>query len=652
MKLIAPGGIDILPRARKTRAVLACLCLAEGEPVLRSRLIGLLWDRSGEAQARMSLRHALSELKQSVNDRAPDLIEIDREAVHLNMSACWVDVFTGPEPSERLLEDLDGITPAFDQWLASERARFEDRIRTKLEQELDRLSKENSPPQLRAAAARKLISFEPTHEGAVRALMAAFVQLGDRPQAIREYERCRTALRSMLDMTPSKETVALYEAVRLLSSSQATGLPKPAAVVLDNNKDSGGVLLKALPLVAAPVHEPSIAVLPFRTMSADAAHDYAADGLVEDLIEVLSRVPNLFVISRLSTLAFKGQDRLPQEIGTVLGVQYVLSGSMRVMGERLRLTVELTDTSSGTGLWSSRLDEKSFDLFEVQHRLADAIVRRVAPYLHAAELKRVRSKRPDHLGAYDLFLRAQENMHNSSRDIFETSEQLFDQALRLEPAYATALAWRAYWHVLRVGQGWSCNPEEDTRKAKEFARLAVDADGLEPMALAVQGHIDSYLHKKFDAAFRGFEAALRINPNAAPAWLWSAAANAWIGKGACAVEQVNRAISLSPYDPLIYAYSMIASIAYLVDGQTDRAIECAIRSISENGTYTSAHRILVIALEIAGRHSDAELAAYDLKKLEPSLTVERFRRRYPGSDSAHAAVFCDALAKAGIPMQD
>ena len=154
------------------------------------------------------------------------------------------------------------------------------------------------------------------------------------------------------------------------------------------------------------------------------------------------------------------------------------------------------------------------------------------------------------------------------------------------------------------------------------------------MALAVQGHIDSYLHKKLDLAFQRFEAARRINPNAAPAWLWSAAANAWMGNGAAAVEQVNRAIALSPYDPLSYAYSMIAAIAYLVDGQHDRAIECAIRSISENGTYTSAHRILVIALEIAGRHSDAQLAAYDLLRLEPNLTVERFKQRYPGSGSA------------------
>ena len=183
---------------------------------------------------------------------------------------------------------------------------------------------------------------------------------------------------------------------------------------------------------------------------------------------MLSRVPNFFVISRLSALAFRNHDYTPQEIGELLGVQYVVSGSMRVLGERLRLTVELTDSRTGTALWSSRLDERFFDFLEVQDRLADAIVRRLAPYLRAAELKRTRIKRPEALGAYDLFLRAQENMHNSSREVFDSSEELFAEAISRAPGYATALAWRAYWHVLRVGQGWSPDPTQDTAQGRAF----------------------------------------------------------------------------------------------------------------------------------------------------------------------------------------
>jgi adenylate cyclase len=230
------------------------------------------------------------------------------------------------------------------------------------------------------------------------------------------------------------------------------------------------------------------------------------------------------------------------------------------------------------------------------------------------------------------------------------SEALFDAAIAKDPHYAAALAWRAYWHVLRVGQGWSPDPADDATQADHFARTAIECNGMEPMALAVHGLVASYLYKDFDLAFRRFEAALRINANAAPAWMWSAAAHAWMGNGPRAIEEINKAMALSPYDPLMYAYNAYASIAYLVDGQYERAIECALRSLRENRTYTAAHRLLVIALVLAGRNNEARASARRLLELEPRLTVAGFRRRYPGSDASHADLLCDALARAGIPL--
>ena len=653
MRAVAPDGEDILPRARKTCGLLAYLCLARGERVSRSRLAGVLWDRSGDPQARMSLRHALSELNTIANGRIPGLVEVERDWIRIDVSACWIDAFEVPDHSERLLEDFDGISPSFDRWLASERVRFEDRLRTALENDLNRLIEDDAGPELRAAAARRLINFEPTHESAVRSLMTAFVQMGDRAQAVREYERCRNSLQRMLDLTPSKETVALYEAMRLMSQTRGAGPARSQRAASETGRPGEqGDPVETHLNDPAHGHRPSIAVLPFQNLSTDARHEYAADGLVEDLIEAFSRIPTFFVISRLSTLAFRNRDRLPQEIGEALGVRYVLSGSMRVVGDHLRLTAELTDTGRGTALWVSKLDEQFFDLLEVQNRLAEAIVGRVAPYLHAAERKRARVKRPERLEAYDLFLRAQENMHNSSRAVFESSQHLFDKAVGLDPNYAAALAWRAYWHVLRVGQGWSPDPARDTVRAEQFARRAVDCDALEPMAFAVQGHIASYLHKDFDAAFQRFETALRINPNAAPAWLWSAATHAYRGDGPRAIEEINRAMALSPYDPLMYAYGGIAALAYLVDGQYERAVECALRSMRENSTYTTAYNLLIAALTLAGREAEAQLPVYQLLKLEPGFTVERFRRRSPVSASPYADLYCEALARAGVPLSD
>ena len=683
MRAVAPGGGDILPRGRKTRGILACLCLAQGDRVSRSRLVGLFWDRSPDPQARMSLRQALAELNATVNRHVPGLVEIGRDSVRIDIRRCWVDALVVLEASvdptadlsnlvqsysERLLEDLDGITPSFDHWLAAERTRFEDRVRKILEAELDHLIEQNARPEVRAAAARRLINFEPTHEGAARNLMSAFAQMGDRAQAIREYERCRQALLTVLDLPPSKETTAVYEAIRIESPPgvapviHGVGADSRDATAAGNQTgfSAGWKIERQNDPIGASLYDlshearrgPSIAVLPFRNLTGDPAHDFVAEGLVEDLIEALSRVPNFFVISRLSTLAFRNQDRHPREIGNVFGVRYVLSGSVRVLGDRLRLTIELTDTQLGAALWFSKLDERFLDLFEVQDRLSEMIVRQVAPHLHAAEMNRIRVKRPDSLEAYDLFLRAQDNMHNSSRAVFETSEALFDAALAKDPHYAAALAWRAYWHVLRVGQGWSPDPANDATQADHFARSAIECNSMEPMALAVHGQVASYLYKDFDLAFRRFEAALRINANAAPAWMWSAAAHAWMGNGPLAIQEINKAMALSPYDPLMYAYNSYASIAYLVDGQYERAIECALRCLRENPTYTAAHRQLVIALVLTGRENEAQASARRLLELEPGLTVTGFRRRYPGSASSHADLFCDALARGGVPPFD
>src|SRR5207245_7005036 len=237
MRAVAPGCAEVLPRGRKIRGLLACLCLAQGDRVSRSRLVGLFWDRSPDPQARMSLRQSLSELNGIVNRHVPGLVEIGRDSVRIDIRKCWVDALAvldaSVDPtadlsnlvqpySERLLEDLDGITPSFDHWLAAERTRFEDGVRKILEAELDRLIRQNAKPEVRAAAARRLINFEPTHEGAVRNLMSAFAQMGDRPQAIREFERCRQALLTVLDLPPSKETTAVYEAIRIESPQAAS----------------------------------------------------------------------------------------------------------------------------------------------------------------------------------------------------------------------------------------------------------------------------------------------------------------------------------------------------------------------------------------------------------------------------------------------
>lgn len=398
--------------------------------------------------------------------------------------------------------------------------------------------------------------------------------------------------------------------------------------------------------------EPSVAVLPFRSLSPGSDPKLAADGLTEDLVEAVSRAPGVFVVSRLSTSAFKSQDRSPQEIGAALGVRYILSGSVRFLDERLRVIVELTEADTAKVIWLSQLDDNRSDLLELQNSLAQRVAISISPRLRSAELKRIKIKRPEDYNAYDLFLRAQENMHDPSREIFDSAGQLLNAAIAREADYATAIAWLAHWHVLRVGQGWSSNTTYDSDQAEYFAQRAIDCDPSEALAYAVQGHVAAYLRKEFDQAFECFETALQLNPNSARAWLWNANAHAYVGEGRLAVEKVKKAMALSPFDPLMYAYSCSANLAYMADGKYERAVEFGLRCIRQNPGYTSGYRMLIPALIMAGKRDEAQARAHQLLTLQPSLTVERFRRRFPGSASPLGELCCDALAQAGIPYSN
>src|SRR5438270_9407992 len=221
-------GQDILPVGRKARAILGCLCLAGGQRLARSRIAAMLWDRVPEFQARASFRQSYRELVVAFGPLAKELISADRDTIVLNTSSCWIDALAVLAPdfaqnahrselasycSGEVLEELDSISVAFDHWLLSERTRFVEQRRALLEDELTHARGLNADAHQRAEIARRLIMFDSTHEGASRVLMRALADMGERAQALREFTRCRDALKSTLDVEPSLETVALYEAI-------------------------------------------------------------------------------------------------------------------------------------------------------------------------------------------------------------------------------------------------------------------------------------------------------------------------------------------------------------------------------------------------------------------------------------------------------
>jgi adenylate cyclase len=394
---------------------------------------------------------------------------------------------------------------------------------------------------------------------------------------------------------------------------------------------------------------PSIAVLPFRVLPNPTAHDYLGDVLAEELIGHLSRLTDLTVISRLSTAPFRDRLYEPRDVGEALGVRYVLSGSMLVTDPQIQVVVELTEADVGQVIWSERFRGTVSDLFDMLEAMAPDIAKRVVPHVRQRELQRARSKGIESLTAYESLLRGVDHFHRNSREDLEESRRMLEAAIRSEPSYAVPYAWLAHWYVRRVGQGWTEDPLGEAAQARSLVAEALSRDETNPLVLTVAGLVSGYLDKDLPSASALLDRALAINPSEASAWGWSTGVHAWLGDGEEAVRRSDRAMDLSPFDPRMYNFTSLAATANIVADQYEKAIELCRWSLRLNRMYAASHRLFVISLMLAGRTQEARKAVAELLSLEPRLTVERWRARYPGNRSPQIDRLCDALAAAGIP---
>ncbi|HTG97394.1 MAG TPA: helix-turn-helix domain-containing protein, partial [Burkholderiales bacterium] len=404
------------------------------------------------------------------------------------------------------------------------------------------------------------------------------------------------------------------------------------------------------PSAAVQAHgRPSIAVIPFQLRSDDARFDSIGDGLADDTIAALSRMADFFVVSRLSTMAFRHAPVGVRRIGEMLGVQYVVSGTVQIAYPRALLVAELADTRDGRIVWSQRFQGDVADVFAMQIELARKVVQSLTPFVRSLELKRARITNFDQLDAYAMTLRGVELMHRLSPEDFLQARTAFETAIARDPVSPRPHAWLAKWHVLRVAVGASENAAEDSAAATACAERALACDPDDALALAVDAHVTAWSKHDLNAAEGRLAQALAANPNEPLAWLWRGLTHTWRGHGAEAVQCSERALSLSPLDPMIYYFNSLAGMASLISESYERAIDLSNRSLRENSLHTPTLRTLAAALVLAGRLTEARAAMAKLCALEPGLTASALRARYPGRDSPQAGRFIGALVEAGLP---
>jgi len=389
-------------------------------------------------------------------------------------------------------------------------------------------------------------------------------------------------------------------------------------------------------------------VLPFIEYGAEAEDRLIGDSISEEAIAALASLPDLFVISRNSTLRYREHQPNVQAVGRELGVRYICSGAVRRSGNRLRVSAEVADVESRAVIATDRFEGDAGDLFALQDRLTERVLQTIAPHIRDAELRRIRNKRTDSLDAYEYMLRGLDLLYRLDLGGFEQARTMFERSISLDEEYAAPYAFTALWHSIRVQQGWSPDEGKDLKSADEFAAAALLRDQNDVWALSLSGHLRAFLFRDFDAAFALFDRALRVSPNSAFAWARSSPAFNYIGESAEARRRAEEALRLSPFDPHIFFTHCTLAIAAYIDGDYKTAVTWGRRSYAGNPTYTANLRFLAAGLAAAGLLEDARRMGERLRRLDPHFRVRNFLRTYALQDKKFKARLGEHLLSAGL----
>jgi TolB-like protein/class 3 adenylate cyclase len=393
--------------------------------------------------------------------------------------------------------------------------------------------------------------------------------------------------------------------------------------------------------------KPSIAVLPFQNMSGDAEQEYFADGITEDIITALSHIPSLFVIARNSSFAYKGKAIDIRQIGKELGVRYVLEGSVRRAGQRLRITGQLVESETGSHLWAERFDSVLEDVFDLQDRVTMAVAGAIEPSVRQAEIRRAKRKPTDNLQAYDWLLRGL-GERKYSRDGFDRAMGMARRAIELDPHYAQAYAYLASWVMARWINGWMEDEAAETAEGVRFAHLAVQLAPNDSVVLTLAAIALGHLNRDLANGIPWLDRAIALNPNSALALGLGAIVRTMAGDYCTAIDHADRAMRLSPFDPFSSAFSLARGVGHLLQRQLPQAVAWLRKSAQENPRNASTFLWFGSALAHAGQMEEARAAIRRLLELHSMSSARWWRqhRRHPEEDTEY---LLEGARLAGLP---
>lgn len=641
-------GHSVLPRTRKTRAVLAIIALSSPQPVLRLQLTNLLWSQREKEQARASLRQSIHELQDALPHTATPLFTAERHHLVMHRAGIWIDVLHATQPDvltpdlldgfrAPLLDDLVGIDPAFDQWLRTERSRLLMVARAMGE----RMMADDPSLDGRRHIADQLLALDPLNETVWRALMRDLHEMGDRSGALAAYDRCKTALTTAGCVAVSPETEEL--ALRIRGQSQAArdqASDEPAAPPATTATADGGEM-ETRPGVR-------LGIKPLRAIGAAESEELSL-GLAEEVTTSLSRFRWISCISAASWNALT-ESPLQDATWASLDLDFVLDGTIQRTTDRVRITVRLMDMRiGGAVIWAHRFDRQATDALSLQDEIGSAIVAQLDPALLIHEGERAAARPTRNPSTREKVLRALPPVYRLERQGFHEAGRLLESAVSGDPANAVAHAWLAYWHLFLVGQGWSASPRVAAERAAELAERAVTLDPTDARALTLAGHVRSFLAKRPAEGSALHDRAIALNPNLALAWCFSGLAHCYLGNHDEALRRMFQAVRLSPSDPHLFFFDHAMIMPHLLLAEYDSAAEIGRRASELNPWFSSAYKGYLAALGYLGRERETDMVLTRLLELEPSFSVEEAVERSPMTRPEDVARYAEGLRRAGLP---
>jgi adenylate cyclase len=618
---------------KKTQGLLGYLAVESARPHSREQLAGLLWSETGDERARHNLRQALSKIRRSYGP----LISSTGDTLALDLEQCSVDArdfdalarskdVADLERCMALYRDdlLDGLVlreELYDEWLLGAQYQFRRTACDVIERLAVTLADTDRPDEAVDVFNRR-IAMDPACEPAHRHLMELFDRIGRRSDALRQYEFLADALGRELGTEPSPETNAVYERIR-------TG-------------GGRGLGPESSPQVTSPhpsEHElPTVAVLPFDNLSGP-QDSYFVDGMVEDIITALSHFSSLMVISRGSTFAYRGREVSDRDAAAELNAQFLVRGSVRRAGDRVRLNVQLLDAHAGSTLWAHRFDREIEDVFVVQDELSSVIVATLAGRVEAARLAKARRAPPERLDAYDYVLRGKEHHHRYTREDCEAAIDMFEHAVESDPGYAQAHAWLA----CGLGLAMRFRPreyDELLNQAEVAAKHGLALDESDSECLRILAQI-ALMRRNLQLAIRHQERGLFLNPNDDRSVCAMGEILSFAGRCEEAEGWVRKAMRLNPYHPPRYWAHLARALFHV--GRYREALDAL-----EN---FPAPRVRELAYQVAasGMLGDADETAKHvaaLHKVAPDFDVDRFVASLPYEDNEDRRALREALAAA------